>query len=440
MGLGMPVALSGWLAWMEALHPREIDLGLDRAREVGVRMGLERLPFPVVTVAGTNGKGSTVAMLEAILHEAGYLVGAYTSPHLLEYNERVRVAGVPAGDAELCAAFEHVERQRERVSLTYFEFGTLAAADLLRARRIDIAVLEVGLGGRLDAVNLWDADVAVISSIGIDHTDWLGPDRESIGREKAGIFRPGRPAVCSDPAPPAVIAERAASIGADLRMAGRDFKFERGAAAWTWYCPRCDTGRTRAALPYPAMRGDYQLYNASGVLMALELLAPRFTVSQADVRAGLQQAVLPGRFQTLPGAPVRVLDVAHNPQAAHALAATLEAQKVTGRTLAVAGMLRDKPMADVLAELRGVVDAWHLATLATPRGASAEQLYEALSAAGIDAPAKLYSDPVTAYAEALRQADAADRIVVFGSFHTVGAILRAAPSLHGTNSFRREAP
>ena len=433
MGLGMPVALSGWLAWMEALHPREIDLGLDRAREVGVRMGLERLPFPVVTVAGTNGKGSTVAMLEAILHEAGYLVGAYTSPHLLEYNERVRVAGVPAGDAELCAAFEHVERQRERVSLTYFEFGTLAAADLLRARRIDIAVLEVGLGGRLDAVNLWDADVAVISSIGIDHTDWLGPDRESIGREKAGIFRSGQPAVCGDPAPPTTIEERAAAIGANLRCVGRDFGFERGATSWTWRCPNCRTGRMRAALPYPAMRGDYQLYNASSVLMALELLAPRFTASQADVRAGLQEAVLPGRFQTLSGVPVRVLDVAHNAQAARSLAATLATQKVAGKTLAVVGMLKDKPMADVLAETSAVVDAWHLATLATPRGASAEQLYAALSAAGIGAPATLHPDVAAAYSEALRQAGPTDRIVVFGSFHTVSAILRAVPSMRGLN-------
>lgn len=432
-GSRTPDSLASWLAWMETLHPRVIDLGLDRVREVAVRMGLERLPFPVVTVAGTNGKGSTVAMLEAILHEAGYRVGAYTSPHLLDYNERVRTARIAASDAELCSAFERVEAQRGRTKLTYFEFGTLAAAELLRSQHVDIAVLEVGLGGRLDAVNLWDADVAVISSIGIDHTDWLGPDRESIGREKAGIFRAGQPAVCGDPAPPTTIEERAAAIGADLRLVGRDFGFERGATGWTWRCPNCGTGRMRAALPYPAMRGDYQLYNASSVLMALELLAPRFTASQADVRAGLQEAVLPGRFQTLSGVPVRVLDVAHNAQAARSLAATLATQKVTGKTLAVVGMLKDKPMADVLAEASAVVDAWHLATLDTPRGASAEQLHAALSAAGIGTPATLHPDVAAAYSEALRQAGPADRIVVFGSFHTVGAILRAVPSMHGLN-------
>jgi len=410
---------------METLHPCEIDLGLDRAREVGVRLGLERLPFPVVTVAGTNGKGSTVAMLEAILHAAGYRVGAYTSPHLIHYNERVRTAMVAASDAELCVAFEHVERARGETSLTYFEFGTLAAVDLFRSKSVDIAILEVGLGGRLDAVNLWDADVAMISAIGIDHTQWLGPDRESIGREKAGIFRADRPAICSDPVPPATIARAAASVGARLLIFGRDFSFGRAPTGWTWRCMATPEVRVRAALPYPAMRGDYQLYNASGVLMALECLTPRFPVTQAQVRAGLLEAVLPGRFQTLPGAPLRVLDVAHNAQASQALAETLRSQRVTGKTIAVVGMLKDKPMTDVLAALAGIVDVWHLATLATPRGASAEQLQEALRAAGIDAPAALYADVNGAYAAALAQATPSDRVVIFGSFYTVGAILRA---------------
>ncbi len=432
-GSRSPDSLAHWLAWMETLHPREIDLGLDRTREVATRLGLEHLPFPVVTVAGTNGKGSTVAMLESILHEAGYRVGAYTSPHLLDYNERVRTARVAASDAELCAAFEHIEQHRGGTNLTYFEFGTLAAAELFCSQHVDIAILEVGLGGRLDAVNLWSADIAMISSIGIDHTQWLGPDRESIGREKAGIFRAGRPAVCSDPVPPATIEEHAAAIGADFRLAGRDFGFERDSTGWTWRCPHYGAGRTRAALPYPAMRGDYQLHNASGVLMALELLAPRFVVGQADVRAGLLQAVLPGRFQTLPGVPVRVLDVAHNAQAARALAATLASQKVMGKTIAVVGMLKDKPMADVLAAVGDIVDTWHLATLATPRGASAEQLHAALSAAAIGAPVALHPDVVAAYSEALAQAGPTDRIVVFGSFHTVGAILRAVQSQHRIN-------
>ncbi len=434
-GAHTPDSLAAWLDRMETLHPREIELGLDRARDVAVRMGLEKLPFPVITVGGTNGKGSTVAMLEAILHEAGYLVGSYTSPHLLVYNERVRVARTESGDEELCAAFEQVDRHRGHTGLTYFEFGTLAAAELLRSRGVDIAVLEVGLGGRLDAVNLWDADVAVISSIGIDHTDWLGPDRESIGREKAGIFRAGRPAVCSDPSPPASLMQHAAAVGADLLIAGRDFRVEVTESGWNWHCPRCGAGRMRASLPVPAMRGEYQLRNAAGVLMAVESLGPRFAVNQADVRAGLQHAVLPGRFQTLPGLPVRVLDVAHNAQAAQALAATLASRKVAGRTLAVAGMLKDKPMRDVLVEMKDVVDVWLLSSLATPRGASAEQLLAALAAAGVTAAAGLYPDPVTAYSAALRQATDVDRIVVFGSFHTVGAILRALPLLAGNQRF-----
>ncbi len=421
-GVAKPDSFARWLAWMETLHPREIDLGLDRVRAVGANLGLERLPFPVVTVAGTNGKGSTVAMLEAILHAAGYRVGAYTSPHLINYNERVRMAMVSASDADLSSAFERVEQARDQTSLTYFEFGTLAAVDLFRLQRVDIAILEVGLGGRLDAVNLWDAEVAIISSIGIDHTQWLGPDRDSIGREKAGIFRAGRPAVCSDPAPPATISQAAAAIGARLLLLGRDFSFERDATGWTWRCASVHGVRT--ALPYPAMRGDYQLYNASGVLMALELLAPRFPVTQGQVRSGLLDAILPGRFQTLPGVPRRILDVAHNAQAAQALAATLNSQKVAGSTLAVVGMLKDKPMAEVLAALAGVIDRWYLASLVTERGASAQQLQAALRESGGQAPAELYADVNEAYAAAMFRATPADRIVVFGSFHTVGAILR----------------
>ncbi len=428
-GAPKPDSFARWLAWMETLHPREIDLGLDRVRAVGASLGLERLPFPVVTVAGTNGKGSTVAMLEAILHGAGYCVGAYTSPHLIDYNERVRTATVCASDAELSSAFERVEQARGQTSLTYFEFGTLAAVDLFRSQHVDIAILEVGLGGRLDAVNLWDAEVAIISSIGIDHTQWLGPDRESIGREKSGIFRAGRPAVCSDPAPPATIAQAAAGVGARLLLVGRDFTFDRGATDWTWRCASAPA--VRAALPYPAMRGDYQLYNASGVLMALELLAPRFPVTQGQVRSGLLEAVLPGRFQTLPGVPRRILDVAHNAQAAQALAATLNSQKVAGRTLAVVGMLKDKPMAHVLAALAGVVDGWYLASLDTERGASAQQLQAALRESGGQAPAELYSDVNAAYTAVMSQATAADRIVVFGSFHTVSAILRQLSAERG---------
>ena len=405
---------------METLHPREIELGLERVREVSQRLALDQPGFCIITVAGTNGKGSTVAMLEAVLHAAGYRVGSYSSPHLIDYNERVRLRTEPVSDADLCAAFERVEAARADTPLTYFEFGTLAAVELFRQHGMQIVVLEVGLGGRLDAVNAWDADVALISRIGIDHTDWLGPDRESIGREKAGVFRAGRPAICSDPSPPASIAHAATHIGARLLQIGRDFSFETQDTAWLWRHAQ----RVRSALPFPAMRGDYQLYNAAGVLMALETLADRYPVTQAEVRSGLLSAVLPGRFQTLPGAPLRVLDVAHNLQAIESLITNLQRQPTAARTIAVCGMLKDKPLAEVMQAMLPVVHVWHLASLTTGRGASAQDLHAALVRAGVTAPVTQHADVTQAYAAALADAGPGDRVVVFGSFHTVGGILR----------------
>lgn len=384
------------------------------------RLGLAQLPFAVVTVTGTNGKGSTVALLEQTLHAAGYRVGAYTSPHLIAYNERVRLGTQAVSDAGLCAAFERVEAVRATTSLTYFEFGTLAAVELFRQHNVDIAVLEVGLGGRLDAVNAWDADVAIVASVGIDHTDWLGPDRESIGAEKAGIFRADRCAICGDPDPPRSLVRHAGQIGARLRQFGIDFNFDRSGSGWSWRAG----AKVIAGLPFPAMRGDYQLRNAACMLMALDCLAGRFPVNNADIRAGLLNAVLPGRFQTLPGRPIRVLDVAHNPQAAEALARTLRAQPVAGRTIAVCAMLRDKPIAAVLAIVAPLVARWHVAGLSGERGTSAEDMRQALAQAGVRDTVELHMDVEQAYAAALAEAAEGDRIVVFGSFHTVGAILR----------------
>jgi len=382
-------------------------------------MGLRRPAFAAIAITGTNGKGSTTAMCEGILRCAGYKVGAYTSPHLIVYNERVRLDGRSVTDARLCAAFERIEAARGEVPLTYFEFGTIAAFDIFRDARIDIAVLEVGMGGRLDAVNAIDADVSIVTAVDIDHVAWLGSTRETIGREKAGIYRPGRPAICGDPNPPSVIGAEAQRIGAKLLQLGRDFHVERGATEWTW---RFGT-RLRAGLPYPALRGDYQLFNAASALMALEMLGGRFLVTQANVREGLLSAVIPGRFQVLPGRPVRVLDVAHNAQAARSLAATLKQQAVPGLTLAVIGMLRDKDIAAVVGELRDVVDRWYLATLPVARGASAVQLIESLRTAGIQTKAVAFDDVPRAYAAAVHEATESDRIVVFGSFHTVGDIL-----------------
>ncbi len=409
---------------METLHPREIELGLARVQAVQARLNLTRPDFCIVSVAGTNGKGSVVAMLEAILHAAGFRVGAYTSPHLLDYNERVRIGAQWAAAAELCAAFSRVESARGATPLTYFEFGTLAAVDLFCRAGVDIALLEVGLGGRLDAVNAWDADVAIVASIGIDHTDWLGPDRESIGREKAGIFRARRPAICGDPAPPASIAQTAAAVGADLLQLGRDFHWQRQGPGWRWRGKWRGEERVRGGLPYPAMRGDYQLFNAASVLMALETLRGRFPVNQAHIRTGLYNAVLPGRFQVVPGRPMRILDVAHNAEAAYQLAATLRAQTVVGRTIAVAGMLKDKPLVEVMRVMSPVVDEWHIAPLPTPRSADSAQLQAALNEAGSRAPATAHPDIAAAYAAACNRAEEADRIVIFGSFYTVGVILR----------------
>lgn len=405
---------------METLHPDEIELGLERTMEVRDRLGLTQLPFTVITVAGTNGKGSTVAMLEQVLHTAGYRVGAYTSPHLIDYNERVRLATDAVSDVELCAAFERVEAAREDTPLTYFEFGTLAAVEIFRQRNVEIAVLEVGLGGRLDAVNAWDADVGIVSSVGIDHTEWLGPDRESIGREKAGIFRSQCCAICGDPDPPHSLVESAEQIGAHLLCLDRDFDFEREAESWTWRA----LDKKHYGLPYPAMRGDYQLNNASCMLMALSCLAGRFPVKMADIRAGLLNAVLPGRFQTLAGQPIRVLDVAHNVQAVKALERTLNAQVVPGRTIAVCGMYRDKPIVESVRVLAPLVSRWHVASLPGARGASAEEMRDALAEAEVGEGVSLHDDIQDAYAAALAEAGEHDRIVAFGSFHTVSAILR----------------
>jgi dihydrofolate synthase/folylpolyglutamate synthase len=426
--------LSDWLAWMETLHPREIELGLVRVNEVRDRLGLAQPTFAIITVAGTNGKGSTVAMLEHVLHAAGYRVGAYTSPHLIDYNERVRIATETVSDAELCAAFERVEAVRADTPLTYFEFGTLAAMDHFRQREVDIVILEVGLGGRLDAVNAWDADVAIVSSIGIDHTEWLGPDRESIGREKAGVYRAQRCAICGDPDPPRSLIEVAEQVGARLLCVNRDFDFERLPEGWTWRA----LDKKHSGLPYPAMRGDYQLYNAACVIMALSCLVSRFPVKMADIRAGLLNAVLPGRFQTLPGRPVRVLDVAHNAQAARALAQTLHEQIVPGRTIAVCGMLHDKPIVDVLRILMPQVSSWHVAGLPGTRGTSTEDMRAALAAAGVSAGAGLHEDIEQAYAAALAEANEHDRIVAFGSFYTVGAILRQPKNRTGVMAERKE--
>ena len=405
--------LAEWLAFIERQHPKAIALGLERLAEVWRRMRAE-LGCPVITVGGTNGKGSCCAMLEAMLRAGGYKTGLYTSPHLERYNERVRVAGVEASDEALCESFAAVEAARADVPLTYFEYGTLAALRLFAREKPEAAVLEVGLGGRLDAVNIIDADCAVLTSVGIDHVDYLGPDRESIGREKAGIFRAGRPAVIADPVPPRTVLE---APGVHYLL-GRDFGYADERSQWTYWGP---AGK-RAGLAHPALRGAMQLRNAAAAMCALDCLREKLPLAMQAVRRGLAEVTLAARFQVLPGRPQVILDVAHNPQAASVLADNLLATGYAPGTIAVCGMLRDKDIAGVLAAFEGkhrpLITRWHLATLSVPRGASADEL-----ARHVHGELERFATPAQAFAAALERAHENDKIVVFGSFLTVGEVL-----------------
>lgn len=424
--------LAEWLEFVERQHPASVALGLDRVDAVRRRLDL-RLACTVITVGGTNGKGSTCAMLEAILRAAGYRVGLYLSPHLVRYNERVRIGGEEATDAALCEAFAAVERARGEVPLTYFEFGTLAAVWLISRAQPEVVVLEVGLGGRLDAVNLFDADCAVLTAIDLDHMAFLGATREAIGYEKAGILRPGRPAVVGDADPPASAIAHAATIGARVLQRGRDFGFTAAPDQWRYWGP---AGR-RASLAYPALRGAVQLGNAATALCALDMLHEQLPVTMQAVRRGLARVALPGRFQVVAGRPSVILDVAHNPQAARVLARNLGAAGYAPETIAVLGMLADKDLVGVVDALMNRVTRWHLAALPGPRGARAAQLEDALRRAAVAAPVRTYPTPTDAFIAAHEAAGDDDRIVVFGSFLTVGEIAahlettRHRSSIHG---------
>jgi dihydrofolate synthase/folylpolyglutamate synthase len=415
-----PTTLEEWLAHIERVHPQSIDMGLDRV--AAVRDALRLAPrFPLLTVGGTNGKGSASAMLESILHSAGYRVGCYTSPHLLRYNERVRIGRREVEDADLCRALAAVDEARGATVLTYFEFSTLAALWLFAEARVDAAILEVGLGGRLDAVNAFDADCALVMTVDIDHVDYLGATREAIGREKAGIFRAGRPAVCADRDPPRSLVDHAAGIGARLLTMDVDFGYAVTGREWRYWGP----GGERHVLPHPALRGGHQLGNAAACLAALDTLADRLPVTMSDVRTGLLDTENPGRFQVLPGRPMVVLDVAHNPEAARALAGSLAELPGSGRTLAVFAMLGDKDIDAVIGAVCERIDAWYVAGIVAPRGASADTLQRRLSTQGIVDNVTVCDDIAAAYALACKCAGENDKIVVFGSFHTVAQVMAA---------------
>ncbi|WP_426086167.1 bifunctional tetrahydrofolate synthase/dihydrofolate synthase [Janthinobacterium sp. PSPC1-1] len=426
----LPTSLPDWLAMLETRHSEtQINMGLDRVQAVKARMQLA-FTCPVIMVAGTNGKGSTCAMLESVLLRAGYKVGLYIKPHFLDFNERARVLGEMASDEQLVASFNAVEAVRGDTPLTYFEFTTLAILHLLSQANLDVAILEVGLGGRLDAVNVIDADVAIVTSVDIDHTDYLGDTREAIGFEKAGIFRAGKAAICSDPVPPQSLIDHATAIGADLWLMGRDFNYSGDKQQWNY------GGREqrRNSLAYPSLRGANQILNATAVLAALEVLRLKLPVGAQEVRTGLVTVELPGRFQVLPGRPSVILDVAHNPHAAAALNQNLGNMGFHPYTYAVFGSMHDKDIDGVLAAMSEHVDHWCLAGLPSPRAATASELAAKVQIMLEDKPdssehtVSIFDDPAQAFANAMSRAGENDRIVVFGSFLTVAGVMKARKS------------
>lgn len=408
-------SLGEWLKWQEGLNPRAIDLGLERVEAVWGRLGLSLEGITVVSVAGTNGKGSTIAFLESIFGAAGYPTGSYTSPHLHRYNERIRLQGRPVEDERIMAAFEAIDQARGDTPLTYFEFGTLAAFWIMVREPVAVALLEVGLGGRLDAVNLVDSDLAVVTSVDLDHQAWLGDDRDAIGREKAGIFRARRPAVFSAPDMPASVAEVAKALGTPLYRNGVDFHYQLEGERWRWQ------GRAtrHSALPLPGLPGRHQLDNAAGVLMALELLDERLSVTESAIRQGLSQVALSGRLQRIEQAGVTwLLDVAHNPHAARALAEVLSDFPREGRRYALLGMLSDKDVAGVIQPLAPLVDEWHLTGLTVERGRGADELARYCDG-------ERHATVAEGVAALKKRVSHGDQVVVLGSFHTVAEALEA---------------
>lgn len=418
--------LDAWLAHLETVHPTAIDMGLARISQVRDSLGLS-FPCPVITVGGTNGKGSTCAMLECILQAAGYKVGCHTSPHLLRFNERARIDTQDVSDEILLFHFAAVEQARlslpTPVTLTYFEFTTLAILHLFAHADLDVIILEVGMGGRLDAVNIVDADCAIITSIDLDHMAYLGDTREQIAKEKAGIFRSHRPAICADPSPPQSLLGAAHQLNVDLWLVGQDFHFSGDKQQWAWF----GRGRRFSGLAYPALRGANQLLNAAAAIAALSALRQMLPVAIQDIRNGLAKVELTGRFQILPGQPTVILDVAHNPHAAAVLSNNLDNMGFYPYTWAVFGAMQDKDIVAILKLLQGQIDHWCLTELPTVRAANLSHLKQALYTAGYqdnDSHSCTYwTSPAQAYQYAIKHAKQGDRILVFGSFYTVAGVL-----------------
>lgn len=416
-------SLNDWLIWQDQLHPASIDLGLERCGQVADQMGLRSCQFKIVSVAGTNGKGSCIAFMESILRCANVRVGSYTSPHLLRYNERIRISGRPVGDEELMSAFAAVDEGRGSTSLTFFEFGTLAAMTLFQRSELDVVLLEVGLGGRLDTVNLFDAQVSVLTSIDLDHTDWLGPDRESIGFEKAGILRRGCPAVCGDPNLPASVVNHAAKLDAPLYQLNKDFSLDADGVFVCWnYGERAITD-----IPRPGLKGAHQLDNAAVAITALQFLS---VFDDPDpIRRGVPAAFLPGRFQTVAQKPQVIVDVAHNPQAALFLAETLRNEECGGATHAFLGMLMDKDVDTMLDHMAPVIDHWHVAGVGSPRGADRAYMEARINSSNLVGTVSFYDRVEDAYPKVRPQLGVMDRLIAFGCFFTAAEVLRVETSI-----------
>ena len=418
----MSRTLSEWLDWQEKLHLSSIDLGLDRVSKVAERLSLSTLLMPVITVAGTNGKGSSVAMLDSIYRQASYKTGCYTSPHLIRYNERIAIDGKPTSDEDICEAFAAIDSARGEISLTYFEFGTLAAAYLFNKHQVDVAIFEVGLGGRLDAVNLWDTDLALISNIDIDHIDWLGDDREQIGVEKAGIMRKGKTIVSGDPAPTLSISSEAKRIGAPLLQQGIDFSWEHSEGEVVWHLTSTSGGTL--VLPLPSLQGRFQLNNASMVVTAVQSFQHILPVETTHIKEGLKKASVIGRLQKLGENPELLVDVAHNPQSAQALADYLRDNPTSGKTVALFSALADKDLNGILKPLSESFDAWHIVPLEGPRAQDTQQLLEKMQVFGVKGALKAYPEFNPVIKMLQNTLNCEDRVVAFGSFLVVSGFMQ----------------
>ncbi|MDP3878214.1 MAG: bifunctional tetrahydrofolate synthase/dihydrofolate synthase [Methylobacter sp.] len=412
-------SLQGWLAWQESLHPLVIDLGLERAAQVFHALNPDYVKPPTLTIGGTNGKGSSVAYLEAIYTAQGYRVGAYTSPHILKYNERIKIDGKPVSDELICAAFARIEAVRGDTSLSYFEFGTLAALDIFYRAGVDVQLLEVGLGGRLDAVNIIDPDVALITSISIDHVEWLGGTREAIAREKAGIFRAGMPAITGDPAPPDSLLQSAIDRQTLLYCIGKDFGYSQQATGWDWF----SKDRQLLQLPAPGLKGEHQYRNAAAVVLAVDKMAGLLPVTETSIRQGLEQTHLAGRFQLIDGEIPVLLDVGHNPQAVRTLADHVAAVFPDKRIHAVFSMMKDKDIAGVLEIMNGVVYDWFFAPLANPRAATEPLMREIFAQSPVSRVSFGFAGFADAFSAAKNQSREGDLLLVFGSFFLVSECL-----------------